>query len=178
MLGERAPIQDTTVRGGFINLSFHHGPPEIARSILEGVAYHIRWITKNIQKILDRGVLDPNQPKPEIKSLNACGGGAISPLWMQIFADVLDKRIRLIKEPRSVAALGIAIISMIGLKIYPDFETAVNKIIKTDKDYYPNENLKPIYDEMYNVYEGIYPKLKDVYQTLNKGETTKKIIEP
>nr|MDO8080194.1 FGGY-family carbohydrate kinase [Candidatus Freyarchaeota archaeon] len=178
MLGERAPIQDTTVRGGFINLSFHHGPPEIARAILEGVAYHIRWITKNIQKVLDRGVLDPNQPKPEIKSLNACGGGAVSPLWMQIFADVLSKRIRPIREPRSVAAIGIAIISMVGLKIYSDFETAVDKIIKVEKDYYPNENLKPVYDEMYNVFEGIYPKLKEVYQTLNKGEIHKKIIEP
>lgn len=170
MLGERAPIQDTTVRGGFINLSFHHGAPEIARSILEGVAYHIRWINKNIQTMLDRSVLDPNQPKPEVKSLNACGGGAVSPLWMQIFADVLGKRIRPIKEPRSVAAMGIAIISMVGLKIYPDFETAVNEIIKFEKDYYPNENLKPIYDEMYNVFEGIYPKLKDVFVTLNKGE--------
>lgn len=177
MLGERAPIQDATVRGGFINLSFHHGPPEIARAILEGVAYHIRWITKNIQKVLDRGVLDPNQPKPEIKSLNACGGGAINSLWMQIFADVLSKRIRLIREPRSVAALGIAIISMIGLKIYPDFETAIDKIIKVEKEYYPNENRRPIYDEMYNVFEGIYPKLKDVFITLNKGEIHRK-IEP
>src|SRR5450759_3321242 len=103
MFGERSPIPDTTVRGGFVNLSLDHKRGDVARAVFEGVALHARWMLEGVRGCgFDDSVL------------RARGGGAKSELWMQIYADVLGVNIETVAEPQHSGARGAALIAALG----------------------------------------------------------------
>ncbi len=87
--GERTPVDDHTIRGGWSNLSLSHDRHDLVRSVFEGVAFNSRWLLEVVEKFIKR----------EMPSLNFVGGGALSDLWCQIHADVLDRRIRRGRRP-------------------------------------------------------------------------------
>src|SRR5690606_25884395 len=78
--GERSPVDDPRARGGFHNLSLATGRAEMARAVLEGVAFNSRWLHEAVEKFVGNR-LDP---------VRMIGGGATSDLWCQIHADVMD----------------------------------------------------------------------------------------
>jgi len=159
MLGERAPLQDHTVRGGFVNLSLRHTRAHMVRAVLEGVAYHLRWIVDCIERLGFK-----------IEWLNACGGGAQSPIWMQILADVTGKEIRRVHAPLDAPSLGTAMMVGVGLKVYKDFETAAKKLIKIEKVFTPDEKNRKVYEKLYGCFKEIYARLEDVFYELNEKE--------
>ncbi|MHA1594628.1 MAG: xylulokinase [Candidatus Baldrarchaeia archaeon] len=157
MLGERAPLQDHTVRGGFINLSLRHTRAHMVRAILEGVAYHLRWIVDCMERLGFK-----------IPQLNACGGGAMSPLWMQILADVINRPIRVIHKPLEGSSLGAAMIGAVGLGICKNFEEAADRFVKIEREYLPREENRAVYDELYEAFKEIYRRLYTLFYDLNE----------
>src|SRR5262249_48564832 len=82
--GERSPVDDHTVRGGFHNLSLTTTQGELVRSVYEGTAYNSRWLLGAVERFAGR----------RLPALTFIGGGAQSAVWAQIHADVLDRTLR------------------------------------------------------------------------------------
>ena len=99
--GERTPVDDHTLRGGWHNLSLATTRAELVRSVLEGVAYNSRWLLGYVEKFI-------GQPFPW---LHFIGGGAQSELWCRIMADVLDRAIRQVEHPIRANARGAALLA-------------------------------------------------------------------
>jgi xylulokinase len=103
--GERAPVDDKTVRAGLYNLSLHNTREDIIRAFLEGIAFNTRWLLKPVEKFLGR----------KVERIHIVGGGAQSDVWCQIFADVMDVEIKQVADPICANARGAAWIAAVGL---------------------------------------------------------------
>src|SRR5262249_41781845 len=105
--GERAPAEDFTVRAAIYNLSLENSRAAIIRAVLEVVALNPRWLLQPFEKFLSRS----------LDCINIVGGGASSRVWCQIFADVLNRPIRQVKDPIQANVRGAAFIAAVGLGI-------------------------------------------------------------
>jgi len=155
MFGERSPINDPNVRGGFYNLSLEHTRDSILRSIYEGVAFNIKWSLITIEKLVGKS-----------EEINCIGGGAKSDIWCQILADVLKRKIVQMENPDLAAAKGSAIISIVGLKLMNKFSDAI-PLIKIKKVFTPNTENEEIYNRLFNEYVNIYKRNKKMFKALN-----------
>jgi xylulokinase len=157
MCGERAPIGDCNVRSSFLNLSAGHTRENMLRAVYEGVAYNIRWIVE----IVDR------QFKFPLPRLRVVGGGARSAPWMQILADVTQRKVEAVRNPQEAGAIGAALVAAIGLGIYPSFETLKN-VVKVEMILEPQEENREIYNSLFHSYQDAYGSLKGFYRRLNE----------
>lgn len=155
MFGERSPINDPNVRGGFYNLSLEHTRDDLLRSVYEGVAYNIKWALIVIENLIGKA-----------DEINCVGGGAKSDAWCQILADILERNIIQMEDPDLAAAKGSAIISMVGLGILNEFSDAI-ALIKIKKIFNPNPENKTIYDKLFSEYLQIYKRNKEMFKKLN-----------
>ena len=105
LYGERTPIDDPLVRGGFFNLSLHTTREQLVRAVFEGVAYNSRWLLKYVEQFIGR----------RVTAINAVGGGAKSNVWCQIHADVLNRTIRQVKDPGLTSLRGAAWLAALAL---------------------------------------------------------------
>ncbi|MBF0237938.1 MAG: FGGY-family carbohydrate kinase, partial [SAR324 cluster bacterium] len=105
LYGERTPVEDHTIRGGFHNLSLHTTRDHMIRAVFEGVALNSRWLLQSVEKFVKR-------PFPQITMI---GGGAISDLWCQIHADILNRPIRQVKNPIETNVRGAAMLASLSL---------------------------------------------------------------
>ncbi|MFX0001697.1 MAG: FGGY-family carbohydrate kinase [Candidatus Hermodarchaeota archaeon] len=155
MFGERSPINNSNVRGGFYNLSLEHTRDNILRSVYEGVAYNIKWALIFVEKLVGTS-----------EKINCIGGGAKSNIWCQILADILNRKIVQMESPDLAAARGSAIISMVGLGILKKFSDAV-PLIKVKKIFVPNSDNKERYNNLFKEYIKIYKRNKEMFKNLN-----------
>jgi xylulokinase len=153
--GERAPVDDKTVRAGLYNLSLNNNREDIIRAFLEGIALNTKWLMTPVEKFLGK----------KVSSINIVGGGAQSDVWCQIFADVMDAEIRQVAEPVYANARGAAWIGAVGMG-----EISFNdvpKLVKIKQTYVPDNKNRSLYDERFDVFKMIYKQMKDVYKKLN-----------
>ena len=154
--GERAPIDDKTVRAGLYNLSLHNSREDIIRAFLEGVAFNTRWLLKPVEKFLGQ----------KVESINIVGGGAQSGVWCQIFADVMNVEINQVADPIYANARGAAWIAAVGLG-----EIAFSDVpgmVKIEKVCTPQGENRGLYDERFKVFREIYKQMSPVYKKLNE----------
>lgn len=157
MYGERAPIGDCNVRSSFLNLSADHTREHLLRAVYEGVAYNIRWIVEIVEK----------QFKFPLPRLRVIGGGARSEPWMQILADVTQKKVEAVRDPQEAGAVGAALIAAVGLGIYPSFE-ALKNVVRVERVFEPQEENRRIYDSLFHSYQEAYGSLRRFYRRLNE----------
>jgi len=153
--GERAPVDDKTLRAGLYNLSLHNTREDIIRAFLEGIAYNTRWLFKPVEKFLGR----------EVESINIIGGGAQSDVWCQIFADVMDVEIKQVADPIYANARGAAWIGAVGLG-----EIAFSDIpdlVEIKKRFLPLSENRKLYDQRFEIFTQIYKQMKGIYKRLN-----------
>lgn len=154
--GERSPVDDNYLRAGLFNVSKTTNQDHIVRAFLEGVAYNTRWNLQYVEKFIGRK-MDP---------INMVGGGAKSDVWCQIFADVLDRTIRQVKDPMQANARGAAFIAAVGLgKIT---FTDIPRLIEYKASYTPDAANRALYDELFREFVTIYKMNKAMYHRLNK----------
>ncbi len=156
LYGERCPIDDPYVRGGFINLKLDTDRGEILRSIMEGVGLNIKWAYTHFEKIVG-----------EQREIRLAGGGSLFEIWGQILSDMLNRRIVRVSEPHNVTLLGVSMIAMVGIKIYDSFSEAAEKI-KLDQTYEPNKKNSELYNELFKVFVNAYKKFSKDFRKLNK----------
>ncbi|MBK8616260.1 MAG: FGGY-family carbohydrate kinase [Anaerolineales bacterium] len=153
--GERAPVEDKTIRAGLYNLSLNNTREDIIRAFLEGIALNTKWLMTPVEKFLGR----------KVHSINIVGGGAQSDVWCQIFADVMNVEIKQVNEPVYANARGAAWIGAAGLGEIK-FED-VSKLVKFKNVYTPNQNNRKLYDERFDIFKSIYKQTKSIYKRLN-----------
>jgi xylulokinase len=103
--GERTPVDDRTVRGGFFNQSLGVTRGHLVRAVLEGVACNSRWLLTYVERFVGR----------RLEAVTAVGGGARSGLWCQVHADVLDRVVRQAADPVLANARGAALQASVAL---------------------------------------------------------------
>ena len=155
MFGERSPIPDTTVRGGFVNLSLDNKRGDLVRSVFEGVALHGRWMLEGVRGC---GFED--------EVLRAIGGGAKSAIWMQTYADVCGTTIEVVDEPQESGARGAALIAALGLGEYKNF-ASLRDAVKVTDTYTPRPEYQKVYDEAFSYFKDTYSSLKKLYGRMN-----------
>jgi len=153
--GERTPVDSTTLRAGFHNISMRTTADHIARAVLEGVAYNTRWSLTYVEKFI----------RQKLDTLNFIGGGAKSDLWCQIFADIMNRQIRRVKDPIEANCRGAAFIASVGLKKI-SFQD-IPELIEYEQIFEPDKDLNEHYNNLYQMFLQIYRKNKRIYQKLN-----------
>lgn len=153
--GEKTPVENHAMRGGFHNLSLRINMDHLTRAVMEGVAYNTRWSLGYVEKFIG-GKLDP---------LNIIGGGAQSDTWCGIFADVLGRTIRQVEDPIQSNARGAAFIASVALG-HIQF-TDISKIVRFSNIYEPNFDNKKIYDKLFKEFLEIYKHTKAIYKRMN-----------
>jgi xylulokinase len=150
--GERAPVLDHYLRGGFFGLSLGHTRAHLIRSVMEGVALHIRWIIEAMEKAGLR-----------IDAIHAIGGGSVSPVWTQLIADATGQPLNIVEHPLEAGAMGAALTVAVGLGIYPDMD-AVDDLIHIGRTVEPREADGAVYDRAYQTFRSLYPALAPIYR--------------
>jgi xylulokinase len=156
LTGERTPWWDSKARGVFFGLSLEHKEQDIVRAILEGVGFGICHII-NLFK----------QNGAEPTEIRTSGGQAKSPLWNQIKADITGLPIKTTKIVDS-ATLGLAIIAGKGIGLYDSIVDTAETLVKISKVYEPNKENHELYSQMQEIYEDLYPSLKDNFAKLKQ----------
>jgi len=153
--GERAPVEDRTLRAGLYNLSLNNTREDIIRAFLEGIAFNTRWLLSPVEKFLGQ----------KVNSINIVGGGAQSDVWCQIFADVMNVEIKQVADPIYANARGAAWIAAVGLgEIKFD---DISKLVQFKQTYKPRSQNRALYDEKFDIFKLIYKQIKDIHHRLN-----------
>jgi len=154
--GERAPVLDHYARGAFIGLSLSHTKAHLARAVMEGVAFHIRWILEAMEGL-----------DLSIGPLNAIGGGSTSKIWTQIISDVTDRPLHVVENPLEAGAVGAALCVAVGQGIYSNMD-AVDELIEVDRVVEPGGgDQHERYDDLYHEYRLLYDALAPIYRRLH-----------
>jgi xylulokinase len=154
LTGERTPHPDPLARGAFVGLTVRHSRPHMTRAVLEGVAYGLR----------DSFELMKNAGITQINQVRISGGGAKSPLWRQILADVFQAELVTVKTSEG-AAYGAALLAAVGKGTFASVEEACEATIKITGTTTPSPK-SLVYQEFYPLYAGLYPVLKPLFVSL------------
>lgn len=156
LMGERSPINDTEARGTFIGLSPDTDRAALKLAVLEGVAFAMRD-SFEVAKSLGLNI--------EISRI--CGGGAKSPLWRKIFANVLNIDICTV-ETEEGPGYGGAILAAVACGEWKTVRQASTELFKIKEITSPEPELAALYEERYKQFRQIYPTLKGLFPILNK----------
>ncbi|HYN75631.1 MAG TPA: FGGY-family carbohydrate kinase [Candidatus Limnocylindria bacterium] len=153
--GERSPQEDKYLRGGWLNLSLRTDRAMLVRSVLEGVAYNVRWLFDPYVKFLKQDV-------PRVRIL---GGGAQSDLWCQIHADVLNRPVEQVADPRHAQLRGVALWARICIGELTLEE--IPALVPVATTFVPSAAASSEYAKGYAEYRRLYGSLKGLYHRLN-----------
>jgi len=154
LTGERTPYPDPNARGAFIGLTVRHGLAHMTRAVLEGVAFGLRDSLELLREV-----------SGQITQVRASGGGARSALWRQILADVLDCELVTVNVTEG-AAYGAALLAGVGAGVWPDVDTACERVVRITAHTAPDAERAARYEEIYRVYHGLYGALKPSFDAL------------
>jgi xylulokinase len=156
LYGERTPVGDHAVRGGFHNLSLQATRAHLIRAVFEGVATNARWLLGYVEKFVGRR-LDP---------IHMVGGGANSNVWCQIHADILGRTIRQVRDPILVNVRGAAFLASAALG-HITFDD-ISERVPIASTYDPNPENRGIYDELFREFVNVYKSNRRMYARLNR----------
>jgi xylulokinase len=149
LAGERAPIWDVASRGTFARMDSNTGPAQLTRSVMEGVAFSVRWAFEALS----------GSAGQTIRSANIGGGGSRSDVWCQIRADVLGMTLRRTAVP-DAAALGAAILAGVGANAFSALPQAVGQLVRIDREFEPNASLTQLYTDRFDHFRALYGAMK------------------
>lgn len=152
LTGERTPHPDPLARGAFIGLTVRHSFPYLTRAVLEGVSFGLR----------DGFELMKSTGLKNISQVRVTGGGARSPLWRQILADVLQAELVTVNTTEG-AAYGAALLAAAGTGQFDSVEEACDATIQVTGTTEPGLN-QPVYADLYPLYDALYPALQPIYK--------------
>jgi xylulokinase len=156
LMGERAPLWDSLVRGSFLGLSTATTRPDMSRAVLEGVAMSARQVFVAVEAACGS----------RLDSVTFSGGGARSDLWAQIHADMLARPVERLAV-LDAAVLGAALLGSVGAGIHPDIGTAADAAVRVERVFTPDRKNVERLEPLFAAYEKSYAALKDVHAELH-----------
>lgn len=155
LTGERGPVDDRSARAGFHNLSRSTTQADLARAVLEGVAYNLRWLLEAADHFARR----------RLSPLRVIGGGAQSDLWCQIVADVCDREVQRVAEPLACGLRGAALAAGLALgEITPD---QVRSLVPVDRTFRPDAARRRVHDQLFAELPRLYRAQRPMFGRLN-----------
>ncbi len=154
LTGERTPHPDPLARAGWVGLTIRHSRAHMTRAVLEGVAFGIK----------DSFTLIQGAGLGNIEQVRISGGGARSPLWRQIMADVLGVELVTVNTTEG-AAFGAALCAAVGAGLYVSLPEACQAAIQVTGRTQPSDQAA-IYAEHYPIYQSLYPSLSGAFAAL------------
>ncbi len=151
LMGERSPHNNPDARAMFIGMSMDTTREDMTQAVLEGVAFALR---DSLEVAKSLGI--------RIERTKICGGGAKSPLWKKMIANIMNLKVDVI-ESEEGPALGGAMLAAVGGGEYPDVETIAEKLVKVVDTVEPEDELVAKYEEKYQKFKKIYPAVKELY---------------
>jgi xylulokinase len=152
LTGERTPHPDPLARGAFVGLTVRHTQAHLTRAVLEGVAFGLQ---DSFELIKTAGQIS-------VQQVRVSGGGARSPLWRQILADLLGAELVTVNTTEG-AAYGAALLAGVGAGAWADVPSACQSVIRLTGITRPQEG---VYETYYANYQRLYPALKDLFPAL------------
>ncbi|QOX64719.1 xylulokinase [Anoxybacterium hadale] len=150
LMGERSPHNDPNVRGAFFGLGMDTTRAQMVEAVFEGVSFALKDSLEIAESL---GI--------EIKKTKLCGGGAKSPVWQQILANILNIEVELLVTEEG-PALGGAILAAVACGEYASVEDAARAIVKVKETIKPQPELTEAYARKYQVFRELYPAIKGV----------------
>ena len=154
LMGERSPINDTNARGTFIGMTMDTSRSDLVQAVLEGVAFAIR---DSFEVAKSLGIAIP--------TTKICGGGAKSPLWRTIFANVLGIPLELVKTEQG-PGYGGAMLAMVGCGKFASVQAAADALVEVASTVQPDGELTARYEARYQQFKKIYPACKELFSAL------------
>ncbi|HEY7307067.1 MAG TPA: xylulokinase [Bryobacteraceae bacterium] len=154
LMGERTPHLDANARASWVGLTAKHQRADMVRSILEGVCYSLR---DGLEIITALGA------RPSLVRLS--GGGARSPFWHQLFADIFAARVTTL-ETQEGSAYGAALLSMVGTGEYSSAVELCQLAIKEVAVKEPQQQEVEFHEIRYRIFRALYPALKPAFQAI------------
>lgn len=151
LMGERSPHNNPDARAMFIGMSMDTTREEMTQAVLEGVAFGLR---DSLEVARSLGI--------QLERTKICGGGAKSPLWKKMIANIMNLKVDVI-ESEEGPALGAAMLAAVGCGAYPDVETVAEKVVKVIDTIEPEADLVQKYEERYQEFRKIYPAVKELF---------------
>ncbi|MGQ9843268.1 MAG: xylulokinase [Spirochaetota bacterium] len=153
--GNRSPREDLYARGMFFNISLDSGKRQMICSVLEGVAFHIRWMLEAMEKKI-----------PYQSVIRFAGGGAKSDIWCQIAADITQRTIEAIENEINAGTVGAAVVCAVGLGMLPSFSEA-KRLVGIRKIFKPRPQYARMYTRNFNIFTQLYERNKELFKILN-----------
>lgn len=156
LMGERSPHNNPNARGTFIGITMDTSREDMTQAVLEGVAFALR---DSLEVARSLGI--------DIKRTKICGGGAKSPLWKKMIANIMNLKVDVI-ESEEGPALGGAMLAAVANGEFVSVEEAAAKIVKIVDTVEPEAELVAKYEEKYQQFKEIYPACKPIYDIITK----------
>ena len=154
LMGERSPHNDPDAAGTFIGMRMDTKREDMTLAIFEGVTFALR---DSLEVARSLGI--------KIERTMICGGGAKSPLWKRLVANILNVEVE-VPVSEEGPGFGAAILAAVGCGEYESVEKAAKSIIKIKEKIKPEADLVVKYEEKYQKFKKIYPALKDVFKEI------------
>ena len=154
LMGERSPINDTDARGTFIGMTMDTSRADLVQAVLEGVAFAVRdsvEVARSLGITVDRSKI--------------CGGGAKSPLWKKILANVLNCTLE-VPVSEQGPGMGGAMLAMVACGQYETVAACCNTLCAVAATVEPDPELVAKYEARYQQFKKIYPALKTLFPEL------------
>ena len=150
--GERCPYWDPNLRASFTGVSISSTRGDFARALMEGVAFSLRDCYRTLEEM-----------RLPVKRIFLIGGGARSPLWSEIVANVFNCKVA-VPSPGD-ASFGACLLAGVGVGVFPDVRAAVAKCLNVDRTISPDSKAALEYDRLFTCYRRIHDALAPVYVT-------------
>lgn len=151
LMGERSPINDTNARGTFLGMTMDTTRADLTQAVLEGVAFAIR---DSVEVARSLGI--------DIRSSKICGGGARSPLWKKMIANILNVELECL-ECEQGPGMGGAMLAMVACGAYETVPAACDAIVRVASRVSPEPELAARYEKRYRQFQKIYPACKQLF---------------
>ncbi len=155
LMGERSPINDTDARGTFTGLSMDSTRADMIQAVLEGVAFALR---DSFEVAGSLGL--------DIRRSKLCGGGARSPLWRKMLANILNIPLD-IPQTEEGPGYGGAMLAMVGCGLYGSVQECADALVSIKEMVMPDTEIAARYEEQYQKYSILYPALRETFHNLN-----------
>ena len=155
LMGERSPHNDPQARGTFIGMTMDSTRADMTQAVLEGVAFGLR---DSLEVAKSLGI--------KIERSKICGGGAKSPLWKKMIANIMNIKVDVIESEQG-PGMGGAMLAAVANGEYESVEAAANAIVKIVDTVEPDPELVARYEERYQQFKKIYPTVKELFPQIS-----------
>lgn len=150
IVGERAPYADAAIRGSFLGVDGTHKRYDFIRAVLEGIVFSFRDIFEIYEE--NGGNFD---------TVVSIGGGSKSPLWLQIQADIFNRKVVSLANEQG-PGMGAAMIAAVGTGWFGSLQDCAKQFVHFGEEYMPKSDNVKKYQEIYKIYRQIYAQTKEI----------------